>query len=171
MTQTTFHIPTLETERLILRAPKRADFEAYERFMAAPRSHASDPTPRKSWQYFSEEVVGWCLDGFGHWIIETRPGAVIGVTGFSQPAFYPEPEIGWALYDGYEGQGFATEAASAARDWARARLSSLVSYIAPKNAKSIAVAERLGAKRDDDATLPEGTDASKCLVYRHWGQA
>jgi hypothetical protein len=30
--------------------------------------------------------------------------------------------MGWALYDGFEGQGYATEAAKAARDWAKGRL-------------------------------------------------
>ena len=30
----------------------------------------------------------------------------------------PEKELGWLVYDGYEGQGYATEAAAALRDWA-----------------------------------------------------
>jgi RimJ/RimL family protein N-acetyltransferase len=53
--------------------------------------------------------------------------------------------MGWALYDGYEGQGYATEAAKAARDWAQGRLASLVSYTHASNTRSVAVAERLGA--------------------------
>ena len=35
---TTVTIPTLETDRLILRAPKAEDFEAYAAFCASPRS-------------------------------------------------------------------------------------------------------------------------------------
>jgi RimJ/RimL family protein N-acetyltransferase len=170
VTATGVHIPTLETGRLVLRAPTRADFAAYEAFMLSERSHLSDPTPRKVWQIFAVEFVGWCLDGLGHWVIE-RNGRAIGVTGFSHPAYYPEPEMGWALYDGFEGQGFATEAARAARDWARGRLASLVSYIAPGGARSIAVAERLGAIRDAAAPLPQGTSPETCAVYRHWGAA
>ena len=34
---TTITIPTLETERLILRAPRIEDFEAYAEFNASPR--------------------------------------------------------------------------------------------------------------------------------------
>jgi RimJ/RimL family protein N-acetyltransferase len=163
------HIPTLETGRLILRAPRREDFEAYEAFMLSPRSHVTDATPRKVWHLFATEFFGWCLEGAGHWVIERRDGTVIGVTGISHPAYYPEPEMGWALYDGFEGQGYATEAATAARDWAKGRLASLVSYTHGSNARSVAVAERLGAVHDPDAPTPTDIDPATFRVYRHWG--
>jgi RimJ/RimL family protein N-acetyltransferase len=81
----------------------------------------------------------------------------------------PEPEMGWALYDGFEGQGYATEAATAARDWAKGRLASLVSYTHGSNARSVAVAERLGAVHDPDAPTPTDIDPATFRVYRHWG--
>ncbi|MCU4651294.1 GNAT family N-acetyltransferase [Roseibacterium sp. SDUM158016] len=155
----------------MLRAPAREDFAAYEAFMLSDRSHLTDRTPRKVWHLFAVEFFGWCLDGLGHWVIERRDGRPVGVAGFSHPSYYPEPEMGWALYDGFEGRGYATEAARAARDWARDRLASLVSYIASTGVRSIAVAERLGAVRDDEAVLPEGASPKTCLVYRHWGSA
>jgi hypothetical protein len=83
--------------------------------------HLSDATPRKVWHLFATEFFGWCLDGAGHWVIERRDGTM-GVTGISHPSYYPEPEMGWALYDGFEGLGYATEAAAAARDWAKGAL-------------------------------------------------
>lgn len=173
MTTVALHIPVLETARLRLRAPVRADFDAYEAFMLSPRSHLTDATPRKVWHLFATEFFGWCLGGAGHWVIERRDGTVVGVTGISFPSYYPEPEIGWALYDGFEGQGYATEAATAARDWARdcarGRLPSLVSYTHAGNARSVAVAERLGALRDDAAPRPANSGAEPVLVYRHWG--
>ncbi len=165
------HIPTLETERLILRGPTRADLSAWAAFLSTPRSGFTDPTPRSTWQAFASEFVGWVFDEPGHWMIQRRDGTVIGLTGFSQPTTYPEPEMGWVLYDGFEGQGYATEAARAAKAWARDRFASLVSYIAPDNAKSVAVAERLGAKADAAAPLPHETTRATCLVYRHWGAA
>ncbi len=171
MTATTLHIPTLETGRLLLRAPRREDFEAYEAFMLSPRSHLADATPRKVWHLFATEFFGWCLQGAGHWVIERRDGTAIGVTGISHPSYYPEPEMGWALYDGYEGHGYATEAARAARNWARDRLASLVSYTHSGNARSVAVAERLGARRDDAAARPDAVAGEPVLVYRHWGPA
>jgi len=171
MTGLSVHIPTLETERLRLRAPTRADFDAYEAFMLSPRSHLSDATPRKVWHLFATEFFGWCLEGSGHWIIERHDGTVVGVTGISHPSYYPEPEMGWALYDGFEGHGYATEAATAARDWAKDRLASLVSYTHPGNLRSIAVAERLGAWRDDAVTRPTSASGEAVLAYRHWGAA
>ncbi len=172
MTGTTLHIPTLETERLVLRAPRREDFAAYEAFMLSPRSHVANATPRKVWHLFATEFFGWCLEGAGHWVIERRDGIAIGVTGISHPSYYPEPEMGWALYDGFEGQGYATEAAMAARDWAKDRLPSLVSYTHGSNTRSIAVAERLGAWRDDSAVRPAPAAGSEPVVaYRHWGAA
>ena len=69
-------------------------------------------------------------------------------------------ELGWLLYDGYEGQGYATEAAAALRDWAFGTLGleTLVSYCDPDNAASIAVAERLGAVRDPLAARQDPED-------------
>ena len=69
------------------------------------------------------------------------------------------------LYDGFEGQGYATEAATAMRDWAFETLGikTLVSYVDPDNAASAAVAMRLGANRDDKAVRP----APAVVVYRH----
>ncbi|MEN0079677.1 MAG: GNAT family N-acetyltransferase [Pseudomonadota bacterium] len=163
---TSFEVPRLETERMVLRAPTRADFEDYAAFYLSPRSGASEPTRRKAWKAFAQEIVDWSLGGVGHWTAETKGGVAVGLIGFSQPDDYPEPEIGWALYDGYERQGYATEAARAALVWARDRLVSAVSYIAPENARSIAVAERLGGSADASADRPAA--APDCLVYRYW---
>ncbi len=64
-----------------------------------------------------------------------------------------------------EGKGYAFEAANAVLDWAflTREMPTLVSYIAPQNARSIALAERLGATRDTEAKAPNEGD----LVYRH----
>ena len=168
MTGLIVQIPTLQSARLHLRAPIRADFEDYAAFYLSERSGASEPTRRKAWKAFAKEIVDWSLGGLGHWTVE-RERMHVGFVGFSQPDDYPEPEIGWALYDGYEGQGYATEAAGLAINWARGRLASLVSYIDPGNTRSVAVAERLGATSDPAAARPEA--APDCLVYRHWGPA
>jgi RimJ/RimL family protein N-acetyltransferase len=92
-------------------------------------------------------------------------GAYCGDVGLLHPAHYPEIELGWTLVAEAEGRGIACEAAVAARDWAFGTLglTTLVSYIGPENARSIRLAERLGAVRDDTAARPEPED----LVYRH----
>jgi RimJ/RimL family protein N-acetyltransferase len=57
-----------------------------------------------------------------------------------------ETEIGWTLGSAFWNQGYATEAALACRDWALGErgLTRLVSVIAPENAASIRVAEKIG---------------------------
>jgi RimJ/RimL family protein N-acetyltransferase len=58
-----------------------------------------------------------------------------------------EIELGWTLLHDYWGHGYATEAAEAVREaaWADLELERLISIIHPDNARSIRVAERLGA--------------------------
>lgn len=65
------------------------------------------------------------------------------------------------------GQGLAAEAAGAARAHAFGALgwTTAVSYVDPGNARSIALAERMGAIRDDAAPVPHSD--RPCLVYRH----
>ncbi|MEM1315882.1 MAG: GNAT family N-acetyltransferase, partial [Pseudomonadota bacterium] len=60
------------------------------------------------------------------------------------------------------GQGFAAEAAAAARDQGLAMLDGLVSYIDADNAPSSRLARRLGAVLDRADSLRLGVD-----VWRH----
>jgi RimJ/RimL family protein N-acetyltransferase len=66
------------------------------------------------------------------------------------PPEWPEPELDYSLDQPFWGRGLATEAARAARDWAFATLDfdRLASFIRPDNARSIRVAEKLGASRE-----------------------
>ncbi|MGI9393987.1 MAG: GNAT family N-acetyltransferase, partial [Boseongicola sp.] len=85
------------------------------------------------------------------------------------PEDWPEPEIGWTVWAAEaEGEGFAFEAAKAARDFAFRELgwTTAVSYIDDGNDRSVALAERLGAWRDDAAETPDN-DEPPVLVYRH----
>jgi RimJ/RimL family protein N-acetyltransferase len=92
-------------------------------------------------------------------------GECVGQVGINHGPLFPEKELGWQLYEGREGRGYATEAAMALRDWAMhtLRLDNLVSYVHPENHRSVAVAERLGATLDPDALRQDPDD----LVYRH----
>jgi RimJ/RimL family protein N-acetyltransferase len=92
-------------------------------------------------------------------------GECVGQVGINHGPLFPEKELGWQLYEGREGRGYATEAAKALRDWAARtlRIDRLVSYVHPENHRSAAVAERLGAILDMDAPRQDPGD----LVYRH----
>jgi RimJ/RimL family protein N-acetyltransferase len=149
-------IPVLSTERLTLRGPRRDDFPLYAAFWASPRSvHEGGPRDaRRAWEDFAAGFGLWAIEGIGTWSVEERAtGAFAGIVGLYHPAHFPEVEIGWAVLEPFEGRGIAHEAARAALDWAWANthLDSLVSYIAPANARSLRLAERLGAVVDPQA--------------------
>lgn len=161
-------IPTLRTRRLVLRPMVEADFPAYRDLMASPRSsYMGGPFDQaRAWGLFCHDVACWTLFGHGGLMIDVAAtGECVGQVGINHGPLFPEKELGWLLYDGFEGQGYVTEAAAALRDWAFAVLSlpSLVSYFDPANTRSIAVAERLGAVRDDTAPRQDPED----VVYRH----
>ncbi|MEL7215970.1 MAG: GNAT family N-acetyltransferase [Pseudomonadota bacterium] len=158
----------LETERLTLRPHRLSDFEDYAAMLASERSvPMGGPVDRgTAWDAFCGEVAAAQL-GLGQvWAIERRADeAHVGQVGFQQPPSFPERELGWMLYAGFEGQGYALEAARAARDYGFGTLGwdDFVSYIDPDNARSVRLAEALGGVRDADAPVPTEGD----LVYRH----
>lgn len=117
-------------------------------------------------------------NGFGLWAVEV-PGAApfIGYVGLAVPRFEarftPCVEIGWRLAAGHWGQGYATEAASAALDHAFGvvGLDEVVSFTIPANRRSLAVMERLGMTRSpaegfEHPGLPEGHPMRPHLLYR-----
>ena len=158
-------IPVVETPRLRLRAPRIEDFETYIACLLD-----ADDTPEETWLDFNQMVASWPLRGFGPWTIETPDRRPIGLVPLDHEFGDPEPEIGWFLTPAVRGQGLATEAARAVRDFGRdeAKLPSLVSYIHDGNTASMNVARKLGASRD--ANSEAALDDSGMQVWRHWGQ-
>ena len=161
-------IPRIVTDRLVLRAPVADDFAAYARLLASPRAQGMGGpyARREAWGVFCHDVAGWTLFGHGALMVDLRAtGDCVGQVGINHGPLFPEKELGWLVYEGREGQGYATEAAAALRDWAGQALGidTLVSYIDPKNTRSIAVAERLDAVLDSHASRQDPDD----LVYRH----
>ena len=91
------------------------------------------------------------LQGFGRWaLVEKSSGDTVGIVGLWHPLGFPERELGWDLFNGATGKGYATEAATAARNYAYDTLgwTTLISLVADGNDASAAVAERLGATSD-----------------------
>lgn len=165
-------VPVLDTDRLRLRAPRLADFPAYAGITCSPRGQwlGTDMTRDAAWYDFAAMTAGWLLRGHGLWAVETRANAAL--MGFVVLGFEPgdtEPELGYMFTGAGEGHGFAQEAAEAARAYAfdTLRLPGLVSYIFAENRRSVALAERLGARLD--GTLACDGDAAPSLVYRHPG--
>ena len=161
-------IPTLETERLLLRPMRMSDWPACEELMGSDRSkYMGGPYDAKAaWGWFCHDVAQWELLGHGALMVETRvDGALVGQVGINHGPLFPEHELGWFVFSGSEGKGYAFEAASALRDWAfgAGGLKTLVSYIDTENVRSRRLAERMGAVLDDDAVRVDAHD----LVFRH----
>ncbi|WCR11672.1 GNAT family N-acetyltransferase [Paracoccus stylophorae] len=164
--------PILTTERLTLRAPKGSDWPAWRAFMASDRLRFVRPDDfddAASWRAFGHAIGHWAMRGWGMFVFTARDDDTpLGMAGPWFPEGWPEREIGWSLWPPEaEGKGLAAEAAGAARAHAFGALgwTTAVSYVDPGNARSIALAERMGAIRDDAAPVPHSD--RPCLVYRH----
>ncbi len=164
--------PVLETDRLILRAPRMADYPTWEAFFASDRAKfIGGPSDRRTaWRAFAHVVGMWALKGFGSFVFTLKGSdSPLGMAGPWYPEDWPEPEIGWTIWAAEtEGRGLAFEAAKAARDFAFRELGwiTAVSYIDEGNDRSVALAERLGARLDNEAIKPD-EDEPPVLVYRH----
>ena len=143
-------LPVLETDRLILRAPRLEDWPALAPIWTTDRaSHIGGPmSAEEAWLDFTQIVAGWLLRGHGGLTITARAdGKVLGLVLLGFEWGDPEAELGWLLTEAAEGHGYATEAARALRDWGQDLLGpdGFVSYISTGHDASAAVARRLGA--------------------------
>lgn len=171
MTALSLDIPTLRTERLILRAPEQRDFENVAAFFADAEYSAGFGGPlnrNQAWRWFASMIGHWALNGYGFWMVDTQDGEAIGFVGLWGPEGWPEPELGWVMFRSSEGRGYAIEAAREARRYAYEVLEfeTLSSNIFPGNTRSVALAERLGARYERSyENVSHGTE----MVYRHPG--
>lgn len=147
-------IPTLVTERLILRPWRADDIDAFAEMCADAElmRYVGGVMDRiDAWRRMSAYAGQWLLRGYGNWALELRrTGGLVGYSGIFDPAGWPEREINWGLARAHLGQGYVTEAARRARDFAYddLKFETITSCIDLENAASIAVARRLGAVLD-----------------------
>ncbi|HEY7207514.1 MAG TPA: GNAT family N-acetyltransferase [Gaiellaceae bacterium] len=177
--------PVIETERLLLRRPEERDLDGILEYVSDPEAMrfigdgrtGGAEVARQSLERFHRR---WAADGFGQFAVERREdGRFLGRVGLlvwdprtwepstrAEAGDDAEVELGWTLIRAAWGNGYATEAARAARDWAyeNVELRRLVSFVHPENTRSIAVAERLGARIEGEA-LVHGS--MPVVVYVH----
>lgn len=173
MTPQMSHTPVLETDRLTLRALGPQDVEASVAYLQDPRTvYMGGPwSAADAFDHVCSLIGHWAIRGFGLFAMcHKGTDAAIGDCGLLRQGGYHEIELGWGIWSAdLEGQGYVREAAEAVRTYAYETLglSTLVSYIDPDNARSIALAERLGATLDTAASIPDLPDWEGTLVYRH----
>jgi RimJ/RimL family protein N-acetyltransferase len=151
-----------------MRPFEEGDLDAFAAIVADPevvRFLGSGPLTREeAWRQIAlylghERLRGWSLNA----VVEKPTGRLLGRCGLWQPEGWPGLEVGWALGRFAWGQGFATEAAAAWRDWAfdHLRVPELISVIHRDNSRSVRVAERIGHNLLREIEFK----GSPCLVY------
>ncbi len=164
-------IPALSTACLRLRAHTLADLDAHAAICADEEVMryigVGGPVGRDvAWRQLAFHLGQWALLGYGMWAVELRAERrLIGSVGFLDPEGWPGCELGWTLARNAWGQGYAFEAASAARSFGRDALgiSQPISLIRETNARSVQLAQRLGAVNTGPIEFLGGT----ALVFRH----
>jgi RimJ/RimL family protein N-acetyltransferase len=107
--------------------------------------------------------------GFGPLAVELKTDATsIGICGLLQRETLPHPDIGFAFFPEYWGQGYAFEAATAVLADGRARhgLKRILALTAPANTASIRLLERLGLKGDGAVRLLPDAPESKLFGWQ-----
>jgi RimJ/RimL family protein N-acetyltransferase len=156
--------PTIETERLRLRAWRKDDRESYFSILQEPavfRHFGPEPMGMEDcWRRLMAAAGGWQLNGFGGWAVERRSdGRLIGMTALFTawrdlvPQFGDDPEMGWIFATEAHGQGLAGEACRAALGWAETHLepAPIWAIVAPANEPSLRLASKLGFERLEDS--------------------
>jgi len=162
-------VPTIETERLLLR-PWRpaADLDGLAALNADPAVMRwvapNRPLRRDETAELLERIVRhWDEHGFGLWAVVPRhepDAACVGFAGLAIPSFLPAVlpavEVGWRLAPAWWNRGLATEAALASVRYGfeTLGLSAMISIIEPGNERSLRVAEKLGMRSRPDRVHP-----------------
>jgi RimJ/RimL family protein N-acetyltransferase len=159
----------LETERLVLRPPRREDAAAFVPHWqdAQAVEYVGGTKTREEVETMVERLLRhWDWYGFGEFTVERREdGETLGRVGLQlwDPRDWTngkrerlcgdvESELGWKLGREHWNRGYATEAAGACRDWALRDLglTRLISLIAFENTASLRVAEKIGETFERD---------------------
>jgi RimJ/RimL family protein N-acetyltransferase len=167
-TTLTVHIPTLETRRLVLRGQGIADLDDLLAMWSDPevtRHIGGKPREREEvWARLLRNVGHWTLAGHGIWQIRERATdrfvGEVGLADFKRDlafSFDGAPEGAWVLARWAHGQGYATEAMTAALAWSAPAHPRTVCIIDVGNAASLRVAAKLGYREIGRDTL-RGSD-------------
>ena len=165
-------IPTLETERLVLRPFRQDDTDAFAALCAddeVMRWLGGTMDRNGAWRHMATLVGHWRLHGFGRWAVELREtGEFAGHVGLWYPEGWPAIEIGWAIARAAWGGGIATEAARASLGyaWEEVGLERIIHLIRDDNVRSQSVARKLGSRRTEERFRFAGMEMAVWEILR-----
>jgi RimJ/RimL family protein N-acetyltransferase len=158
-------VTPIETKRLLLRVPVADDAEPFVEIHQDPevlaRKQVTLTSPPGGIEAGARNVDRmlrhWDRWGYGQWaVVEKATARVIGCVGYLQPENWPGVDLGWVIRRSRWRNGFATEAASAALEWAwsASAMDHIMSLIDRNNAASIRVATKIGEQFEGEGTSP-----------------
>jgi [ribosomal protein S5]-alanine N-acetyltransferase len=146
------------TERLMLRPPGPGDAPAYRALLMHPTvGEWLRPAPLAPFEpddgdlWLEDDARHWERFGFGPWaVVERGSDSYLGRVGlrWSEIGGRAAVEVLWTTVPERHGEGFATEAAAAALDFAaELELDEVLAMILPSNLASQRVAAKIGLER------------------------
>ncbi|MEV6886203.1 GNAT family N-acetyltransferase [Streptomyces sp. NPDC051135] len=157
------HTPS-PTARLAFRQMTEDDLDDMAALLGDPHVMRYYPSPKSR-----EEALAWIdwnqrlyqQEGFGLWLVTLRTtGEFVGDCGLTPQEIegVTDLEVGYHVRADLQGNGYATEAAAACRDYARDILDAqrLIAIIRPDNQASQRVAEKIGLPFERDAISRSG---------------
>lgn len=173
------NIVRLDTPRLILRQWQPEDYSIYAGIAADPLVMEYFPqtlSHEQSANKVNNMRSKISKKGWGFWAVELKEiNRLIGLTGLNIPQelpFIAGVEIGWQYASPFWGKGYATEAASAALDFAfnELELTEVVAFTSEINSPSRAVMHRLGMIHTGSTfshpAIPEGNPLRQHVLYK-----
>jgi len=164
----------LETPRLTIRHFTLEDLDALTIILGNPKVmefSLKGPLSREETQdWLQTRLQQYEHPGFSLWaLIHKTDNKLIGFCGIAplQIDGHTEIEIGYRLDQIYWGQGLATEACEACRDYAFNKLafSRIIAIVEPQNTRSVNVIDKLGMTYEKD-TLYAGISVRFYILNR-----
>lgn len=163
------NIPTLTTERLVLRPFRLDDLDALAAMNADPtvmRYIGEVQDRAAAFRTMCAYMGHWYLRGYGPWAVEERAtGVFIGRAGLVRFEPWTDVEVAYALIPSAWGKGYASEVAARSLRYAHEVVGArgVASHILAGNAAAVRIAERLGARYAGDADVL--VKATPVLIY------
>lgn len=144
----------LQTERLILREYQPDDLDKIIGIFSDPKTMSYWPqpfTPSQVEAWIKRSLESYKINGFGRYLIKLKPTAeIIGDAGILKSNVADElvNDLGYIIHYPYWGKGYATEVATALKDYAFTvlKLDSLHINMPENHPASRRVAEKIGMK-------------------------
>ncbi len=157
------HLPSLDTQRLTLRAPGPKDLPTYQAFYAETDATVGAYRGGRSADQIADihakDMRHWQDKGFGIWLLRRKDdAAVLGGAGLAHADDWDTHELTWWLMPKARSKGYATEASRAIIAFAYDTLgwTQVETFMRDHNISAHRVAQRLGGRVVRREVFPDG---------------